>query len=169
MYGRPYIEIPDLIIGKNETLWGRFFPGYPFYKGSEEKMLNSEQRLDHFFEFVMTYKTFPSAEPFPIKDLERVYEDGRVVMLTLQPFTKDLSWIAVPEFIKGKHDQKIIDLAEKLKSLDEPVFIRPINEMNGDWDPWCAWFFGKSLVCLVLWERYGSLYKSLATYCFYNA
>ncbi len=136
-------ESLNLNIPKDKTLWGRFFPGYPFYKDSVEKMAESEERLDHKFEFIMTYKTFPSSEPFPIEQIEKVYDEGRIVMLTLQPFTKDLNWIAVPEFIEGKHDEKIIELAEKLKGLNEPIFIRPLNEMNGDWDPWCAWFYGK--------------------------
>lgn len=150
----------ELVIDKKETLWGRFFPGYPFYQGSKEKMLESEEKLEHFFEFIMTYKTFPSAEPFPIQDIEKMYDEGRVVMLTLQPFTKDLQWIAVPEFIEGKHDEKIIELAEKLKSLDEPIFIRPINEMNGDWDPWCAWFFGKDTdLYIKAWQHIISLMR----------
>ena len=133
----------ELSIPKEKTLWGRFYPGYPFYRGAAEKMADSEKELDHFFEFIMTYKTFPAEEPFPIADLKKVYDEGRVVMLTLQPFSKDLKWIAVPEFIEGDHDDKIIELAKMLKELNEPVFVRPINEMNGDWDPWCAWFFGK--------------------------
>ena len=132
------LEIPV-----DKTLWGRFFPGYPFYEGWAEEMLISEEKLDHRFEFIMTYKNFPLPEPFPIDDFKAIYDDGRIGMLTLQPFTPDLNWIAVPEFIEGIHDEKIIELAEKLKSINEPVFVRLINEMNGDWDPWCAWFFGK--------------------------
>lgn len=133
----------QLLIPEDKVLWGRFFPGYPFYEGSPENMANSERKLDHRFEFIMTYKNFPLEEPFPIEELKSVYKDGRVAMLTLQPFEPSLNWIAIPEFIEGKHDGKIIELAEKLKGLNEPILVRPLNEMNGDWDPWCTWFYGK--------------------------
>lgn len=133
----------ELNIPADKTLWGRFFPGFPFYEGGADDMRQSEEKLDHRFEFIMAYKNFPLPEAFPIEDFKAIYDDGRIGMITLQPFTPDLQWIAIPEIIEGLHDEKIIDLAEKLKSIDEPVFVRLINEMNGDWDPWCAWFFGK--------------------------
>ncbi len=133
----------ELRIPKDKLLWGRFFPGYPFYENSAENMAGSEKLLDHRFEFIMTYKNFPLSAPFPIEDLREVYKDGRIAMLTLQPFEKSLNWIAIPEFIEGQHDEKIIELAVKLKDLKEPILVRPLNEMNGDWDPWCTWFYGK--------------------------
>ena len=94
----------SLSIPENQLLWGRFSPGYPFYKDSGVRMEESEAKLEHKFEFIMTYKTFPAAEEFPLEKVREVYREGRVLMLTLQPFSKDLSWLAVPDFIEGKHD-----------------------------------------------------------------
>lgn len=132
-----------LDIAPGELMWGRFYPGAPFYANSYAKMLESEEVLGHKFEFLMTYCSFPTDASFPAEGIRKAYQDGRVLMLTLQPFTKALDWIAVPEFIAGLHDAKIKEWALGLKELGEPVFVRPLNEMNGDWDPWCAWFFGK--------------------------
>ncbi len=133
----------ELKIPADKILWGRFFPGFPFYEGGADDMRKSEEKLDHRFEFLMAYKNFPLPEPFPIEEFKAIYDDGRIGMITLQPLTLDLKWIAVPEFLTGQHDEKIIEMAQMLKSIDEPVFVRLLNEMNGDWDPWCAWFFGK--------------------------
>lgn len=132
------LEIPI-----NKVLWGRFYPEVPFSDYYYQQMLNTEKSLDHKFEFIMTYKNFPNTGDFPYDAIKRVYEEGRVLMLTLQPFTPDLNWIAIPEIVAGVHDAKIKEWAQGIKSINEPIFIRPLNEMNGDWDPWCAWFFGK--------------------------
>lgn len=132
------LEIPV-----NKVLWGRFYPEVPFSDHYYQEMVNSEKDLDHKFEFIMTYKNFPNTGDFPYEGIKRVYDEGRVLMLTLQPFTPDLNWIAILEIVAGVHDEKIRKWAEGVKSINEPMFVRPLNEMNGDWDPWCAWFFGK--------------------------
>lgn len=133
----------ELEIGPNKIVWGRFFPGVPYNDEGMQKMLESESKLAHKFDFVMTYITFPGEMQFPEEAIKKIYEDERVLMLTLQPFTQELDWIAVLEIINGKHDAQIREWAEEFKKLEEPIFVRPLNEMNGDWDPWCAWFFGK--------------------------
>lgn len=135
---RVTLEIPA-----NEIVWGRFFPGYPNNSDAAQLLEQSEVDLGHKFEFVMDYKTFLAGNPFPLEAARRAYDDGRVLMLTLQPFSKDLNWIAIPDIIAGRHDEEIRKWAEGCKQLGEPIFIRPLNEMNGDWDPWCAWFYGK--------------------------
>ena len=149
-----------LDIPSGQLLWGRFYPGVPFYKDSYTNMLESETQLNHKFEFLMTYCRFPSAEPFPADAIRSAYADGRVLMLTLQPFTVALDWIAVPEFVAGKHDAQIKEWALGLKSIGEPIFVRPLNEMNGDWDPWCAWFFGKDTdLYIAAWRHIVDIFR----------
>ena len=150
----------ELEILPNKLVWGRFYPGVPFDEECIEKMLASEKKLEHKFEFIMTYKTFPGGGKFPEEAIKRLYEDERVLMLTLQPFTKELDWIAVLEIINGQHDSQIKEWAEGLKRIGEPVFVRPINEMNGDWDPWCAWFFGKDTdLYIQAWRHMVDLFR----------
>ena len=149
-----------LDIPPGQLLWGRFYPGVPFYENSFANMLESETLLKHKFEFLMTYCRFPSPEPFPENAVRKVYQDGRVLMLTLQPFTSELDWIAVPEFIAGQHDEKIREWAVVLKNIGEPVFVRPLNEMNGDWDPWCAWFYGKDTdLYIMAWRHIVDIFR----------
>lgn len=127
----------------NKLVWGRLFPGVPFYESSIEKMLESEKRLGHKFEVLMTYAAFPGECAFPAEAIQRVYQDERLLLLTLEPYSEKLDWIAVPEIISGQHDLQIKEWAEGLKKIGEPVFVRPLDEMNGGWAPWCAWFMGK--------------------------
>lgn len=151
-----------LDIPPHNLLWGRFYPGVPFYSSCYNSMLSSEEKLDHKFEFIMTYSIFPSDTGFPEAAVRKVYQDGRVLMLTLQPFTADLEWIAVLEFIAGEHDDVIREWAEGLKRINEPVFVRPLNEMNGDWDPWCAWFFGKDTdLYIKAWRHIVDIFKEV--------
>ncbi|MGI6225381.1 MAG: glycoside hydrolase family 26 protein, partial [Peptococcales bacterium] len=151
------LEIPV-----NNVLWGRFYPEVPFSNYYYQEMLTSEKNLDHKFEFIMTYKTFPTEESFPYEGIKRVYDEGRILMLTLQPFTPDLNWIAIPEIVAGQYDEKIEEWAKGLKSLNEPVFVRPLNEMNGDWDPWCAWFFGKDTdLYIKAWRHIVDIFRTV--------
>lgn len=150
-----------LDIPPGQLLWGRFFPVNPLSQHSFENMLNNEAALEHKFEFLMTYYEFPGASPFPKESISKIYQDGRVLMLTLQPFRKGSDWIAVPEIIAGLHDHKIREWAEGLKELGEPVFVRPFNEMNGDWDPWCSWFYGKDNELYILaWRHVVDIFRA---------
>lgn len=150
----------SLDIPSDKLLWGRFFPVNPLSESSYDNMLKNEEALNHKFEFIMTYYEFPSNSPFPEKSIRKIYEDGRVLMLTLQPFRKNSDWIAVPEFIAGTHDAKIREWAQGLKDLGEPVFVRPLNEMNGDWDPWCSWFYGKDNELYILaWRHIVDIFR----------
>ncbi|NLT95872.1 MAG: hypothetical protein GXW85_10155 [Clostridia bacterium] len=151
------LEIPV-----NKVLWGRFYPEVPFSDYYYQQMLNTEKSLNHKFEFIMTYKNFPNTGDFPAQAIKRVYDEGRVLMLTLQPFTPDLNWIAIPEIVAGVHDAKIREWALGLKNINEPVFVRPFNEMNGDWDPWCAWFFGKDTdLYIQAWRHFVDIFREV--------
>lgn len=152
----------ELDIPPQKMVWGRFFPEVPFNDTFYQQMLVSEKALNHKFEFIMSYKNFPTHQPFPKKEIERVYQDKRVFMLSLQPFTSDLNWIAIPEFVAGKHDAKIKEWAEGLRDIGEPVFVRPLNEMNGDWDPWCAWFYGKDTELFIqAWKHIVDIFREV--------
>lgn len=152
----------DLDIPPGEIVWGRFFPGYPSVPEAALALEQSEEAFDHKFEFVMDYKMFLAGDPFPAEAINRAYDDGRVLMVTLQPFTADLNWIAIPEIIEGKHDDEIRKWAEGFKQIGEPIFVRPLNEMNGDWDPWCAWFYGKDTELYILaWRHIVEIFREL--------
>lgn len=166
--GEPHINYKgqnvslDIPVGK--TMWGRFFPSVPFYQASYPYMLQSENTLEHKFNFIMSYNTFPLDKPFPEREIRQIYQDGRVFMLTLQPFdpeNPDLNWVAVLEILAGEHDEALKSWAKGLARIDEPIFIRPLNEMNGDWDPWCTWFFGKDNdLYIEAWQYMYDIFKA---------
>lgn len=144
----------------HKLVWGRYFPGVPFDDGCVETMLESEKELGHKFEILMTYVAFPGIVEFPAEAVSKVYQDGRILMLTLQPFSEGSTWIAVPEIINGQYDVQIKEWAVGLKNIGEPVFVSPLNEMNSDWDPWCAWFFGKDTdLYIKAWRHIVDLFR----------
>jgi len=145
-----------LSIPENRTLWGLFsehIPGnYLYY------LKKAEANLGHTFEFVMTYSSFDTE--FPEKDVREIYADGRVMMLTLHPWSEgNLEKIMIPGIVRGDYDEYIKRWADSIKQLGEPVFFRFGNEMNGDWDPWCAWFYGKDQDLFIeAWRRIYNLF-----------
>lgn len=149
----------NLVIPEDKTLWGIFSEhSVGNYLGSLKEI---EKEIGHKFEFVMTYFTFESE--FPEKEIRQIYNDGRVMMLTLHPWVyKNTNNVIIPQIIEGRYDDYIKEWAGKIKELGEPVFIRFANEMNGDWDPWCAWFYGKDHdLYIEAWKRVYNLFKEV--------
>ncbi len=147
----------QISIPEDKTLWGVFSDHTPGDYLNDLK--KAEADLGHKFEFVMTYSSFDTE--FPEKDAKEIYADGRVMMLTLHPWsygnTED---IMIPGIVRGDYDEYIKRWAAKIKELDGPLFFRFGNEMNGDWDPWCAWFFGKDQdLYIQAWRRIYNLFK----------
>lgn len=146
-----------LQIPGDKTLWGIFSAHTPGYY--LDGLRNAEANLGHRFELVMTYTSF--ASPFPEKDVSEMYADGRVMMLTLHPWEEgNLNDIMIPGIVSGDYDEYIKSWAAGIKKLGEPVFFRFANEMNGDWDPWCAWFYGKDHDLFIeAWKRIHRIFK----------
>ncbi len=140
-----------LKIGRQRMLWGIMHPHNLDGQDYISNLKPFEEEIERKFEFLMTYSDF--ANNVNIEEVEDVYEDGRVMMLTWQPWTyidktqnenlENESDVLIPEIIKGSYDEYIRKWARDIKSVGNPVFVRFANEMNGDWDSWCAWYFGK--------------------------
>lgn len=144
-------------IPEDKTLWGIFSAHTPGYYLDGLRM--AEANLGHRFEFAMTYCSFDSE--FPAKDVREIYADGKIMMLTLQPWEEgNLDNIMIPGIVNGDYDEYIKRWAANIKELGEPVFFRFANEMNGDWDPWCAWFYGKDHDLFIeAWKRIHRIFK----------
>ncbi len=144
-------------IPEDKTLWGIFSTHTPGYYLDGLRM--AEANLGHRFEFAMTYSSFDTE--FPEKDVREIYADGRIMMLTLHPWSEgNLERIMIPDIVRGDYDDYITRWATKIKELDQPVFFRFANEMNGDWDPWCTWFFGKDHdLYIEAWRRIHDIFR----------
>jgi hypothetical protein len=65
--------------------------------------------------------------------LERNAAAGRTSVITLSP--KGFSSAAIAG---GAVDAMLVEQAQIANDFGEPVWIRPMPEMNGHWSPWCA-------------------------------
>jgi hypothetical protein len=70
-------------------------------------------------------------DAFPGEDERWDFDQGRIPMLTWEPWETTLSSIA-----SGESDTLIRERAVGLRDLGQPLFLRFAHEMNGNWYPW---------------------------------
>ena len=151
------IDIP-----KDKMMWGIFHPlfhPYVFYPQAIKDYKDYEDSLGHKFEFIMTYTEFYKA--FPAQLVADTYADGRIMMMTWAPFKEQgQNDVLIPSIANGDWDPYISEWARQVKNVGEPMFVRFGNEMNGDWIPWCDWFFSKDADLYVqAWQRIHKIFK----------
>ncbi|HWP97075.1 MAG TPA: glycosyl hydrolase [Syntrophomonadaceae bacterium] len=155
-----HVHIPS-----DKLMFGIFNPAFHPYKYNPAQMplFNKyEDSLGYHFDFIMTYFTFKQSYPQTLVD--NSYAAGRMMMLTWQPVLIDgpsPANITIPNIINGDYDAYIRDWAQHLKVMGEPIFLRFANEMNGDWDPYCAWFFCKDTDLYIdAWRHIYNIFKA---------
>ncbi|MDD4776016.1 MAG: glycosyl hydrolase [Syntrophomonas sp.] len=149
-------------IPKDQMMWGIFHPLFHpnvFYPQAIESYQQYEQSLGHKFEFVMTYTEF--YKPFPGQIVAETYGDSRMMMMTLAPVIDEgLSSVIIPNIVNGEFDAYLAEWARQVKAVENPIFVRFANEMNGDWDPWCAWFYSKDAdLYIQAWQRIHRIFQ----------
>lgn len=156
-----YIEGPyhKLIIPKGKILWGILNPHKLGKLEYFRQLIPLEEKLNHKFEFLITYAAFDTR--FDLRELQKIYEDGRILMVALQPWwygkKNDTSLI---DLLKGKYDDILREWARQFKMIGDPVFVRFGNEMNGDWSTWSAWFYGKDTdIFKMAWDYVYRIFK----------
>lgn len=152
----------QITIPRNKLMWGVFHPVFhpnKFYPGIFQEFKNYESSLGHKFEFIMTYTEF--YKPFPSRLVKDTYADGRAMMVTWAPFLQPGNdSVIIPQIINGDYDPYIREWARQVKNVEEPVFVRIANEMNGDWVPWCSWFFSKDPdLYIESWQKIYNIFK----------
>lgn len=113
-----------------------------------EPLRRLEQDLGGRFPFLMTYQAV--GDPFPTEMMQQLAQDGRLVMLTLQPWEPTDPYYAYANgssltfrILRGEFDDYFRRYARAMKDLGEPLLLRYGNEMNGDWAPWSAFQLGR--------------------------
>ena len=148
----------ELRIPPGRLLWGMYTPWVPFGKQGLEPQREVERRLGHKFELLMEYQRCDARAADVEQALARTRSDGRVMLLSFQPFMPGSDEILVPAFIEGRFDEQLREYGRMLRDLGEPVFVRFANEMNGDWVRWCAWWLSKDADLWILaWKRFRRL------------
>ncbi|MEE9416959.1 MAG: glycosyl hydrolase [Acidimicrobiales bacterium] len=75
-------------------------------------------------------------EAVPLAKIKRAQRDGYVVMITLEPWEIENSVNPAFAIVQGDLDDDLERWARKLGSLNQPVLLRWMHEMNGNWYPW---------------------------------
>lgn len=140
-------QVFDELFGEQATLtWGIFEYSAP---QNFKKLEKIEESLDHRFKVLLRYQTID--EPLPLKQLERAWENDRIVELTLATIHNTQAnalWVngispnALTSYriLNGEYDEYFINYARDLKAFGKPIIFRLNNEMNGDWCWYSAFY-----------------------------
>jgi len=130
--------------------WGIFYPSAP-RELDDLKIL--EEKLDFKFDILIRYHTLDTK--VPIEELQRAYDDGRYVELTLQTMKMNQNNDGILyEILMGKYDDYLHDYAKSLKDFGHPVLFRLNNEMNGDWCVYSSFHHSKDTDIYIKTWRY---------------
>ncbi len=124
----------DKLAFSDTMLWGIFTKDV-LTEGIEREIPDMEARLDYQFDIILTYTGLDGG--FPSAFMERCYNEGRLVELTLhatESTNMDLfgrsPWL---ELYKKGDDPRIRAFARAAKEFGKPFLFRLNNEMNSDW------------------------------------
>ncbi len=150
----------EVRLPEDGLVWGVFAGGRP--GADTDQLRRVEGQLGHHFDLVNTYHDFATA--FPLDQLRSAASGNRVVLISWQPFVSgrglNASSVIVPEIAAGAYDGHIREWARAAREFGQPVFIRLGNEMNGDWAPWCAWYYSLDPTLFVrAWRRAWSIFR----------
>lgn len=121
-------------------VWGIYQPGAP---ANPQAVAGLEAAMGKRFGLFLTYQSW--GRPFPAVDLEPAYAQGRMVMVTLQSWVPEdgTDTVLTLPILNGDFDTYLRQYARDAARFGRPFFFRFDNEMNGDWDPWCALHYGQ--------------------------
>lgn len=150
----PHLEVR---LPERGLMWGIFDGNAPYDLRPLER---KEAELGVRFNFVMTYRDF--TKPFPGAEVAEAARQGRLTMVTWQPWYLDklTDPLLIPEIAAGKQDDYIRRWALAVKAVGQPVLLRFANEMNGDWDPWSVYFYGfDHSLYIKAWRRIHDIFQ----------
>lgn len=114
-----------------------------------------EKKLDYQFDVLVRYQTLDT--PAPVAELQRSWDDNRVVELTLQTMDRGDNIGIVYDILNGKHDAFFREYGRELKRFGKPVLFRLNNEMNGDWCVYSAYHYSRDT------ELYKAMWRHIHT------
>lgn len=119
--------------------WGIFSYGAT---ANLDYLKSLEKQLDYQFDVLVRYQTLETKAP--VDELQRAWDDNRVVELTLQTMmNRGDNTGVVYDILDGKYDAFFRQYAKDLKTFGKPVLFRLNNEMNGDWCVYSAYHYSR--------------------------
>ncbi len=115
--------------------WGLFVDGSYTIDRNYQWFVDLEKKVDYNFDFALHYINLDWE--FPIKEMQKFYDDGKITELTLQIsnfnnddlFGKNINF----DVYDGLCDDDIRNFARGAKEFGHPFLFRLNNEMNSDW------------------------------------
>lgn len=151
----------------SKLTWGIFEPSAP---ETFSYLTPLETSMNYTFPILLRYQSLE--ENVPLRGLERAYENGRYVELTLQTVqpgvvnalqagsSQDNAKL-VYQILDGQYDDYLRQYASRLKGFSHPVLFRLNNEMNGDWCWYSAYYTSKDAdLYIALWKYVHSIFTA---------
>ena len=128
-------EFYEEICDSDTVKWGIFVDGAYQIERNYQWLVDLEKKVDYNFDFALHYINLDWE--FPVKELTRFYENGKITELTLQIsnfnnddlFGKNINF----DVYDGLLDEQIRKFAKGAKEFGHPFLFRLNNEMNSDW------------------------------------
>lgn len=143
----------------SKLTWGIFEPSAP---ETFSYLTPLESAMNYTFPILLRYQSLE--ESVPLRGLEKAYEHGRYLELTLQTVqpgevnalqagkSQDNAKL-VYQILDGQYDEYFHQYAARLKIFGHPVLFRLNNEMNGDWCWYSAYYTSKDAdLYIALWK-----------------
>lgn len=123
------------ITNHNSIKWGLFVDGSYTIDRNYQWFVDLEKKVDYNFDFALHYINLDWE--FPVKEMQKFYDDGKITELTLQIsnfnnddlFGKNINF----DVYDGLMDEEIRNFARGAKEFGHPFLFRLNNEMNSDW------------------------------------
>jgi beta-mannanase len=104
--------------------------------------------------------------------IHQVIQNGFVPMITWEPWRPqmlpqydrpaDQPAFSLSAILSGRYDDYIRKWALDLKEIQNPIFFRPMHEMNGNWYPWCGNINGnKPAEYIETWRYIRSIFREV--------
>lgn len=112
-----------------------------------ESLARWEELLNAKIDIVSVFQAWGSQyADFNTMQIKRLQKAGKIPLITWEPWKIPKNGVppeVQPEYRlsaipSGKFDAYLESWARQIMQLDEPLFLRPMHEMNGDWYPWCG-------------------------------
>lgn len=130
---------------------------YQYPAPSDMNELNKlEKKVDYKFDILVRYCHFGGEDGDLNKilsDLDKAADDDRYLELTLQT-SEDKKENQVYRILNGEYDEYLRNLAYGIRDRQQPVLMRFLNEMNGDWCAYSAYNYGRDTDLFIQAYRY---------------
>lgn len=125
----------DRIANGKQFMWGIFSPWALTKPEEYQRIASIEDRLGFNFPIILHY--LYTGDDFPTEGMQKAFNRGQVVELTMQVATFDNGNANVRnanfDLLDGRLDEAIRKFARSAKAFGHPFLFRLNNEMNTDW------------------------------------